>query len=334
MSASANPTISRDDTVTIAIMGATGSGKSTFVNRASNSRLEESGSLESCTDNVVVAEPFLLDGKVVTLIDTPGFDDTTKTEAEVLGLISAFLSATYKQGRTLNGVIYMQNITIHRMGGMARKNFRLFRKLCGDATLKNVLIATNMWSDVNPTLAAQREREMAEKDIFFKSAIEKGARMVRHDNTVESAHRIIREIMGFTPAPLQIQRETVDENKPLPETDAGQDVKAGLEEQLTRYKTEVAELRGTIQELLQAKDDKHREDLQELREAMRDLQGQLTKVQAEAHRLREEHEASRREYEEKMGRMAEAMAAREAELRMAREARARRGCAEGRGRTA
>lgn len=42
-----------------------------------------------------MASPFLLDGKVVTLIDTPGFDDTVKTEAEILRLITDFLSATY-----------------------------------------------------------------------------------------------------------------------------------------------------------------------------------------------------------------------------------------------
>ena len=50
--------------------------------------------LESCTSEVQVASPFLLDGRMVTLIDTPGFDDTVKTEAEILRLIADFLAAT------------------------------------------------------------------------------------------------------------------------------------------------------------------------------------------------------------------------------------------------
>lgn len=41
-----------------------------------------------------VASPFMLDGKMVTLIDTPGFDDTVKSEAEILRLIADFLAAT------------------------------------------------------------------------------------------------------------------------------------------------------------------------------------------------------------------------------------------------
>lgn len=50
--------------------------------------------LESCTTKVQASNPFVLDGKTITLIDTPGFDDTFKTETEVLELIADFLTAT------------------------------------------------------------------------------------------------------------------------------------------------------------------------------------------------------------------------------------------------
>lgn len=36
----------------------------------------------------------MMDGKIVTLIDTPGFDDAVKTEAEILRLIADFLAKT------------------------------------------------------------------------------------------------------------------------------------------------------------------------------------------------------------------------------------------------
>lgn len=53
-----------------------------------------SDGLESCTSEVQVASPFLLDGKTITMIDTPGFDDTVKSEADILRQISNFLAAT------------------------------------------------------------------------------------------------------------------------------------------------------------------------------------------------------------------------------------------------
>ena len=50
--------------------------------------------LESCTSEVEVAEEFTLDGRAVTLIDTPGFDHTSKSDTEILKMIAYFLAAT------------------------------------------------------------------------------------------------------------------------------------------------------------------------------------------------------------------------------------------------
>ena len=48
--------------------------------------------LESCTAEVQLANEFILDEKAVTLIDTPGFDDTTKSDTDILEIIAAFLA--------------------------------------------------------------------------------------------------------------------------------------------------------------------------------------------------------------------------------------------------
>ena len=42
-----------------------------------------------------VADPFHLDGRSVVLIDTPGFDDTTRSDTDVLKMIAAFLETSY-----------------------------------------------------------------------------------------------------------------------------------------------------------------------------------------------------------------------------------------------
>ena len=46
-----------------------------------------------CTAEVQVAGEFALDGRAVTLIDIPGFDDTTKSDTETLKEIAFFLAS-------------------------------------------------------------------------------------------------------------------------------------------------------------------------------------------------------------------------------------------------
>ena len=54
-----------------------------------------SDDLISCTDAVKIAGTFKLDGCRVVLVDTPGFDDTTRSDADVLNMIAAFLETSY-----------------------------------------------------------------------------------------------------------------------------------------------------------------------------------------------------------------------------------------------
>jgi len=66
-----------------------------FINTASGSSLPVGRGLESCTSEVQISRPFFVDGRVVILIDTPGFDDTTRSETDILTMIAAYLSKTY-----------------------------------------------------------------------------------------------------------------------------------------------------------------------------------------------------------------------------------------------
>ena len=81
-------------------MGPTGTGKTSFINMLSGSNLRIGRELESCTSDVEVAKPFDLDGRMISLIDTPGFDDTTLSAASVLNMIAAYLSYSYVLSNT------------------------------------------------------------------------------------------------------------------------------------------------------------------------------------------------------------------------------------------
>ena len=61
---------------------------------ASGSGLTVGEGLESCTHEVNVGLNFELDGRVVILIDTPGFDDTNRSDIDILATIAGYLEKT------------------------------------------------------------------------------------------------------------------------------------------------------------------------------------------------------------------------------------------------
>lgn len=115
----------------------------------------------------------------------------------------------------------------------------MFRKLCGDNALQNVVIVTNMWEQVDPRVGEAREAELAGEYIFFKPVLDKGARMARHDNTVSSAEKIIRLILENHPLPLRIQEEFIDERKEIFQTDAWKELNRELEAQIWKHQQEM-----------------------------------------------------------------------------------------------
>ncbi|KAL0056583.1 hypothetical protein AAF712_016812, partial [Marasmius tenuissimus] len=155
---------------------------------------------------------------------------------------------------------------------MSTKNFRVFRELCGEDTLKNVAIVTNRWEEVPPAKGAAREEELRTRDLFFKVAIDKGAQLVRHQNTSESAATILRDMVtNNAPLPLLIQEEMVDKNKQLSDTAVGQFLSLDLSEQMQRLKNEVERLQNELKSLKENRDEGEEE--------LRSLQGQLAKAE-------------------------------------------------------
>ncbi|KZT01619.1 uncharacterized protein LAESUDRAFT_731032 [Laetiporus sulphureus 93-53] len=232
----------------IAVTGPTGVGKTAFINSLCNTTLQVSKQLESCTDKIQVAHCSFNDINIA-LIDTPGFDDTYKSHVATFEVIAEFLEKLSRKGIKLTGLLYMHRISDVRVGGTARHSFRVFTKICGADALKNVTIVTTMWEDVKEDVGEGRERELAEKPIFFKDAIDGGAEMMRYYNNIGSAQRLMEAVLKRSPVELQIQRELVIEGKTLPQTAAGVELQTELERQVHDRLTEVEELRRHLAEL-------------------------------------------------------------------------------------
>ncbi|KIK25749.1 hypothetical protein PISMIDRAFT_96418, partial [Pisolithus microcarpus 441] len=265
------------------VMGVTGSGKTTFINCASESDLPVGRGLESCTVDVQMSKPFYLDQRMVTLIDTPGFDDTNRKERDILTHISAYLANTYEQGVKLTGIIYMHRISDTRMTGTSRRNFRLFRELCGEDAFQNILIVTNMGRDDDLEACSDKERQLATDDKYYKPMLDGGARMVRHDGTPASAKSIVGQLIGKAEVTLVGQREIVDEHKEFSGTAAGKELTRVLKEQAEEYDTELRELRAGLEDSTRDKDERQRrvgqDDLEKKREEIESIKSRIEKME-------------------------------------------------------
>ena len=101
-----------------------------------------------------------------------------------------------------------------------------------------------MWGKVTPEVGAMKERQLAAD--FVKSALDKGAQLRRHHDTTESAHRIIRGILNNRRAPLQVQRELVDEERVFDQTTVGAEIRREVSESTKALEEEIEELRNML----------------------------------------------------------------------------------------
>ena len=213
-------------------------------------------------------------------------------------IFRAELLNRYEKGSKLSGVIYVHRISDNRFTGITGRNFRMFHELCGDAALKNVVLVTNMWGQVSRDVGEARESELSSN--FFKPVLNEGARMVRHNNTVRSAHDIIRRIIANTPTVLQIQQELVEEHKDIANTAAGEVISKELNEQMRRHQ---AELKVVQEEMVQALKGKDEEARQELEEERRKLQERMEKVKKDSEGMALNYATEKARMEAKMKEM-------------------------------
>ncbi|KAI6123085.1 hypothetical protein EV401DRAFT_2261188 [Pisolithus croceorrhizus] len=233
---------------TIAVMGPTGSGKSTFINSlvppGSTSGTRVGHSLRSETNKIQPVELDNGNGLSFKLVDTPGFDDSREgiTDIDVLSMIAAFIRQE-EEHSMLAGLIYMHRISDTRMGGTARRNLRVFHKLCGQDSLKNVVVVTTMWDKVTLEEGERRERELQSSETLFKPLLDEGAVMCRHDGTPASALGIIDYLLRIQDhATTQIVHELLYDQKTLENTAAGTEIQSELRAILQKHSADIKSL--------------------------------------------------------------------------------------------
>ncbi|KAJ3713115.1 P-loop containing nucleoside triphosphate hydrolase protein [Lentinula raphanica] len=266
--------------VSIAIMGGTGTGKTSFTNLIGGSAFIVGNGLESCTKHIQTHK-FPFEGHNVTLIDVPGFDDTHESDADILKMIADFLASEYKSGRRLNGLIYLHRISDVRMGGASKRNLVMFEKLCGQDAFPNVAVVTTRWDQEEEAVGRARLEELKTKPHLYKPILDGGGAIFRHERTAESAASILSHLVAKSPKTLLIQHEMVEEHKPLSETAAGMELQQEILKQVERHQAEMEEL---LDELKRNRDTSELEDLEAECKA---LEAQAIRWQEEARKLSE-----------------------------------------------
>ncbi|KAG1859435.1 hypothetical protein C8R48DRAFT_714278 [Suillus tomentosus] len=260
------------------IMGSSGSGKTTFINEASRSDFTIGRSLESCTSEVQAMKSFKLNGWEVSLIDTPGFDDTSRSDVDILTMIGAYLSQIYEHGTKLAGIIYMHCISDFWIGGTNKQNFKMFLELCGQSTL-----------EVASDLGEMREKEL--ENNFFKESSTRGMQ--------ESTHCILQYLIHNQPATLLIQKELVNKHKNIVQTSAGSEL-------TWHHKEVVAQLRKDMETAIQDKDHEMREKLEE---EIQTKHEQIPKLRCENKWLEAEFRAAKERLEARINAIEEKLVA-------------------------
>ncbi|KAF2690593.1 hypothetical protein K458DRAFT_473787 [Lentithecium fluviatile CBS 122367] len=286
------PDLKTDDVV-IAVMGVTGSGKTTFVNHFADYELEVGHGLDSCTQSVQVVPCTLPGRKRIYLADTPGFDDSLRTDSEILRLVAAWLNQAHKSHIKLTGIVYLHRILDVKVGGSGVKNLRMFKRLCGDDGLKSVCLVTTMWETTSKEIAETRESELQNKAVFWKPMIDQGSKVFRQDSGQTSGLKILKYLIDRKqPVTLDIQREMVDQNLQLGQTGAGAEVASEVEKAKQYYDKRLKELQDELAEALSKQDHDRKEEIEEAKAEFESRiqrgQDELRRMQANSEQLYEE----------------------------------------------
>jgi len=186
-----------------------------------------------------------------------------------------------KGAHQLDGLVLLHPITMHRLGGNERRRTRLLQDLLGQDAYKRIIIATTMWERINDANNVEIGLEGRKKDIWH-DLVSKGAVIRRHNNSPDSAHRIIREIVKLSNdhgklVPL-IQKELARDSR-IVKTTAGKSVKRELEASIERVKVLLEEHdQAKPEEWRAGNKHEHRKKKKELEKRLERLEAKLVKL--------------------------------------------------------
>ncbi|KAG6918304.1 hypothetical protein DXG01_015396 [Tephrocybe rancida] len=131
----------------------------------------------------------------IVLIDTPGFDNASIDNDEIMKRIVRWISESYQPDMKLAGIIYLHDITHKRLPRPGLYD-KVFKQLCGDDWARKVVLATTMWDEISLQVGERREQDL--KKEYWKIMLKLGSRIARYDGTRPSARQLIIPFVAET----------------------------------------------------------------------------------------------------------------------------------------
>lgn len=280
-------------------MGITGSGKSSFIKEVTGQQDIEVGSGISSTTIRVAIYPTIIDGHEVLLVDTPGFDDSSRNEGQILQAITNELARLYVDRIPLSGVIYLHDITAERLGGSAQRYLKMFTEIVGTNALRNVTLLTTKWDRMPMAYNVTKETQL--KEGPWKCLIRGNAtvRRISQADGHDAYIAIVKEVLKNVATTLLIQSQLVNEGRPLNETDAGRMLDEQIREATEHLRNELKEVNDALADT-KAQYGKQMNDLRAgLEEDKRDLEQRVQQADEARKALQVRFETAQAEEERK-----------------------------------
>jgi len=246
----------------IAVIGTTGSGKSSFIRGITGSPDCEVGhTLHSQTTHVASYTLQTPSGSI-HLADTPGFDDTQRTDYEILEELMSWLK---RSGDALTAIVYLHPINHERLRGSSRKMIRTVQKMLGPQCFRMVLLVTTFWNEVEEAVGAAREKELLGSEDGWKPFRDGGATVERMGREYGQFVGVLERMAMATPMRTRAQEEMASGAR-LEDTMAGmalidEDAAAVQRERLKKAKDQ-ARAQGVKREKKAAEEQKSRGEAQ------------------------------------------------------------------------
>ncbi|KAI6004228.1 hypothetical protein EDD15DRAFT_1290122 [Pisolithus albus] len=177
--------------IIILVVGPTGSGKSSFVSRASGIGDDIVGHdlVSKTTEIMAVKYTDEESGQGIVLVDTPGLRNTSKDDSEVLYMFTEWSRKLKERGLVIAGILYFHRMSDNRMPTNPLRALCVIGESCGGlnaAFIKTILTLT-MWDDVGEERGDKRLTEL--KSMPYWRAV------LKFMDDVETARELVREVI-------------------------------------------------------------------------------------------------------------------------------------------
>jgi len=146
-------------------------------------------------------------GTRFVLVDCSGFNDTERSDEEILDDIVSWFGRSYQDGKLISAVIYLHKINDTRIQGTTMVHLEILRQLCGENFYPRIILGITFWTSVSEKEGARRKNELLSTQGFFAEMHELGSQTVRIYEDRVKCLSLIEKIAEDQGQAMKVQEE-------------------------------------------------------------------------------------------------------------------------------